>query len=214
VDKQQGRVSAADEGLNAAQDKIAKRQEDQKKAAEAAALALQTLVEKFQTGAIKAEDFAKLLNTNLRPALQKLGEKAGKNLGLRFTNDFVAQMNLLVDQAKVLGAFAGRASPSGVVNPNDTIATNQRAKADASARLSGARGDLATAQKNLSDAIAASKETASNTSTMVTLLDAINKAVRAGSNRVPTTHTKGATSDNTKQTSGGKVPATGKGGTG
>lgn len=177
--------------------------------ADAASKAVQTLVEQLRDGKINAKQFSDRIQNQLAPQLGTLKSVAGKNLGLRFTNEFNDNLKLIVAQATALAGFVSNEGVSSVVNPADTKAAGAQSIADARSRVGETQQALADARANLDRTIKENatnqKTTASNTTKMVNLLTAINTALAPTTAKPKTTRTGGAKPDNNRSVPGSKV---------
>lgn len=176
--------------------------------ADAAGKAVQTLVEQLRNGKIDADKFATSLQTLLAPQLKTLKSTAGKNLGLRFSTEFLTNLDTIVKQAQALAAFVSTPSASPVVNPAATQAAGRQSVTDARGRVSESQQALREAQANLDRTIkenaANQATTASNTTRMVNLLNQINQALKP-SEKPGTTRAGGPKPDNNRSVKGSKV---------
>ncbi len=176
--------------------------------ADAASKAVQGLVEQLRLGKINAQQFSDRITAQLAPQLKTLQGAAGKNLGLRFSTEFLNNLDTIVKQATALAGFVGIPSTSSVVNPADTRRAGNEAVADARGRVGETRTALAEAQANLDRTIkenaSNAKTTASNTTRMVNLLDQINKSLAPVAPE-KTVRTGGAKPDDNRSVKGSKV---------
>lgn len=198
--------------------KISDVQALQEAAKTAATDGVAALVTQLQIGAIDADTFAGRLRALVEGPLKTLKGKDGKNLGLRFSTEFLGNLQTIIGQAQALAQFVSIPSPSAVVDPAvtrrqgreniaDTRAAGQESIADARSRAAESRAAVAEAQANLNKTITENatnqKKTATNTEKMVNLLAVISKALEP--KQPNTTKTGGPTRDNNASVKGSKV---------
>ncbi len=148
------KAAAKEFDLTEQRDQLEKTKE---KAAKAAEEGLQKLIERFEEGKVSAEEFNRLLRSQLSPAFDELRTKGGLNLGLVFTRDFKRDVEALIKQAQALSGFfpfGGGTTPGAqVVRPSDTQAQVNQRIAEAAASLEQIQQDAKELSKEEQDKI-------------------------------------------------------------